>query len=147
LIQLIGNETKQITTSGSSKGDSVTYTIDNANNRINIKGTGKVDVHLDASGVFPDFNISAKSYSSDSRDISLFTGKLLPLMAVWPTSPHNKKYYYNALLRQNPTDFLMHTRLILAIQALAGTSKNALADTLVLYNRSNKEHPIRVYSI
>ena len=149
LIKSVGAKTSVIKTQGSSKASRIIYTIDSEQNKVSVQGTGKVDVSLSGNGMFPDFNISAKSYANGYRDVSLFTGKLVPLIAQWPTSSSNLNYFYNAL-REDEGTYLQATRLVLAIQSLIGASgmnnENALADLLILYNRSHKTHPITVYS-
>jgi hypothetical protein len=60
-------------------------------------------------------NISAKNYSALSN-ISLLTGKVLPLIASWPSGQNVKNYFYNALhFVDNEAEYLQHTRLIFGI--------------------------------
>jgi hypothetical protein len=99
-------------------------------------------------GPFHSFNISAKSYSNLNKHITLYTGKLLPLIADWPADEKTKTYFYNAL-RESPDTFLIHTRTILAIQSLIGVSSDAgeLANVLVIYNRSASAKNNKIVSV
>ena len=138
----------KIKTAGSSKGKQITFTLDGDSNTVKWQGTGKTDIRIVEEGPFHSFNISAKSYNNLNKHITLYTGKLLPLIADWPVDEKTKTYFYNAL-RESPDTFLIHTRTILAIQSLIGVSSDAgeLANVLVIYNRSASAKNNKIVSV
>ena len=119
--------------------------------KVHWSGTGKIDVRA-KSPLFDEtaevLDISAKSYSS-LTNITLLTGKVLPLIASWPAATaQTQNYFYNALRFQSPGEYLQHTRLIFGIQSLIGIDpRGDRAGVLITYIRNRTTNPIVVHSI
>lgn len=139
---------KPIRTAGSEK-ISLTFSVDDQ--VVKWAGTGKVDVRVPSPFHKKEnelMNISAKSYST-LTNIGLLKGQVLPLIADWPVSQKSKtqNYFYNALHFYDTNKYLQYTRLIFAIQSLAGIAGNGeRAGVFISYIRNRKE-PIVVHSV